>query len=233
MIIKAPTGQYVKNLPQSDDEAGSITYTISNQVPPPVILTEAVIAPESVRFTDPIPDLVNRNDYGELIFTVVNGASTNIGSNKKLYEPGEVIDFNDDAPVSSIITNIKLTLQHNLNLMDLTNLGLSDAEISAIEADSLAKMNELQTQYNTIQSSINNTNSSIVENQKAINEARKALRAVEVIYGTTENDIYDKLSDKLTALLQYRDELNDQLTTLEASVGDVRDNLINLVSVVK
>jgi hypothetical protein len=239
VIIKSPTGAFSRSIPQSPDDSGAVTWTISNQLPPPRIPAHVVKAPLSVILTNtPVP-VNNRNDLGELIFTYVKGAASTTGSNKKSFEPGEILTFSDDTPVSTGLTPSNLGIQHNTNILDLAGLGLSSEEISKLSADAHAKASEIRTQINLLQKDIRDLQLAIRENQKDINEATKAIDASGVLFGITAgtndsgNDVYDKLIDTREGLREDRINLNLQLTTKQSELQTAQDNLINLSQLVR
>lgn len=237
MIIKTYTGAFVRELPQDDSDPTPVTYTISNKPPPPIVPSYIVKVPLGVAQNDPIVESSPRSDYGALIFTYIQGNKTIPGSNRRSFEPGEIIEFDDDVPTSSTLVNTApVVVQHNTNTLDLTDLGLSDAEISEIEAQSSSRIAEIKQQITALQASANDTRILIRENQKAINETRKAIKAVGVAYvvtSTNSNAIYDKLNANLVQLESVRSDLNTLLTTITTELRTAQDDLVRVSQLVK
>ena len=239
MILRSPTGAFARVLPKSDADPTPVTYTISNQDPPPVVVSFITKAPAGVISGNPPVEVYNRLDFGQLIFTVINGNESVAGSNRRSFESGEIIEFNDDTQsVESSLPTQEIVVQHNNNVLDLQDLGLTDEEIAAVGEQSTIKLNEIKLEISALQSDISNIRIQIRENQKAINESRKAIKAVAAVYdigadGTNGNDIYDKLQSKLTQLEVERTTLNESLAIAQSQLQSTHNDLINISQLVK
>ncbi len=234
MILKAPTGLYSRLLPIVESDSTAVTYTISNNDPPPPPLIQTVVAPRSVVYSIEPPAVYHRADYGDLVFSVVEGKRSTTGSNKKAFEAGEIINFDDTVKVSSSVSTNKLTIQHNTNVLDLSSLGLTQDEIDTI-ADESDKMADLKrAEVSSLQTQISDIKIMIRENQKIINECNKAIKAVTVTFsGASGSDILDKLTIKLSDLELERSALNDQLTQKSTDLTAAQDELIDISQVVR
>ncbi len=239
MIMLSPSGAFARILPQDEEDSTPVTWTISNQPPPPIVPSFIVKAPQGVVKSDPPVEYSNRDDFGELIFTVVEGRGTMPGTNRRVYEAGEVIEFSDDAPTADPAQPPQpVTVQHNNNMLDLEDLGLDAAEIDELATQSAQRLADIKSEIASLQSIISDIRIQIRENQKAINEARKAIKAVSVVYGitsggTNSNDIYEKLLLKLDELEAARTALNNSLTENSAALQSVQDDMVNVSQLVK
>lgn len=234
MILKAPTGLYERLLPQGPTDSASVTFSISNNDPPPVPLIQTVVAPQSVVFAPDPPSTSNRDDYGDLVFSIVEGRSSTAGSNKKAFEAGEIINFTSDDFVSTSTAVNKLTIQHNTNVLDLSGLGLSADDIALISQKSDEAIELKRTEVAALQTDIIDLRIAIRENQKTINECTKAIKAVEVTFsGSSGADILEKLASKMSTLEAERTYLNGQLTSKSAELVVAQDELIDLSQVVR
>lgn len=239
MIVLSPTGAFVKQLPSEDTDRTSVTYTISNQPPPPIVASFIVNAPLGILNKNPMVEVKERNAYGQLIFTVVSGGKTITGSNKKAFEPGEALEF--ETNVNTIDENVpvnKMEIQHNNNILDLSGLGLTAEEVLTLKIKSTERLEEVKGNVSALQSEIKNTNVLIIETRKAMNEANKAIKAVVTIYGAvTEdaegNEIYQKLLDKLASLEDTEANLIAELNSLNVEYKAAQDDLLRLSTVVK
>lgn len=212
MIILAPTGLYRQVIPDGT-ESGAVTWSISNNEPP-VSDYRVLQVPVIPRISVPSVLTNRRNFYGDRTFTILSSNAKLTASNKKLFEVGEVINFNDQelSSVTSVRTQDNFVIQHNTNKLDFKSMGLSDEEIDAITKDADEKMSLLKTQYNDINSEIKDTRSQISELQKTINEINKAINAVAAIYNS-DNDIHERLSSKLEETINKQNTLVNSLNS--------------------
>jgi hypothetical protein len=229
MIILYPTGLYADagQLPWSDSlenpsDAGNVTYTVSNNAPMrPQDLTIQLPLAEEVAQRPPLAynDKTRRAQLGELIYTYNFGNQTVPGSNRKLFEVGEYLDFNSpeiDLPGQTPIPSI-VDIQHNTNLLDLTDAGLSQDQQSALIDQSTVMKKDLEDQLTSIQNHINNQKIAINENQKQLNEVLKIISAVRVVVGIPAGS--QKHNSTLDQLLTRQIELETARTSLVASLN--------------
>lgn len=235
MILRAPTGLFEKLLPKQPSDDDPVTWSVSNQDPPPIPVVQTTIAPQSVWYAPEPPSVENRDDYGELVFSVVVGKRSATGSAKKAFEVGDIIyTDSDDTLISQSVPVNQLTIQHNTNVLDLESLGLTAAEIEEINTQSDAAIETKRAEVASLQTDVSNLKISIRENQKIINECNKAIKAVTVTFtDVTDNSILEKLNDKLEELKETRASLNDQLTAKSAALTTAQDEFIDLSQVVR
>lgn len=248
MIIKFPTGLYKSILPQGV-ESGNITYTISNNDPPRtfVRLVQLPVAEE----LQPAPDKIfddeeRRAQFGELIYTIATSSRSDPGSNTKLFEIGQVLEFEENPPEEEIQTLRApegIDIRHDTNMLDLEAAGLTQEEIDLLISDSQAKLAEFEKEYLNIQTDIKNLKTQITENQKKINETTKTIRAVREINGIPAGDlnydegipgeIYQKLLSNLAALELERDERISELNVASADAESVYRSIIRTSELVR
>lgn len=239
MIIKFPTGLYADagQLPVKPSDAGNVTYVISNEAPerPQSMTVQLPLSEELRKRPEKVySDKTRRAQLGELVYTYVTASRSDPGSNRKTFSVGEFLDFNSEeitlpeqTPIPSIVD-----IQHDTNLLDLQDAGLSNDDIASLISLSTTKKKELENQIATIQSDINDQKVAITENQKQINETVKIIGAVRIAVGIPEgstqtNPILDQLLARLaelqsarTALIAELDKMNgDATTTLNALIA--------------
>jgi len=185
MIINYPTGLFSTVIPQKPSVVGNVTYTISNNIPPDSNI-ELIVLPKAERLkrrSSLSHDLQSRRaSFGELIFTVNNSINKIGGSNRKLFELGEFIELGfEDVVLSDDNTPSEFAIQHNVNVLDLINLGLSESHIANITKASFDRKNNLEEELSKIKLEIEILKSEISENQKKLNEINKAIKSVTIL----------------------------------------------------
>jgi uncharacterized protein YeeX (DUF496 family) len=215
MIIDFPTALYNSVLPTVDDP-GSVTYIVSSTDPPRATDPTAEIPiAEQLR---PLPDKIFtrkefRDALGDFVFSVSEATVTDIGSNKKQFEVGQLLNFGEFVDVEGLtVTEVPtlVDLQQNTNILELSDFGLSEAEITALTNQAELKFNELIEELNAVKTAINDNEAQIRENQKSINEVNKTIKAARVVLdvpGTVSHDIIDKLVESAEELIEERDAL--------------------------
>lgn len=219
MIINHPTGFYKTVLP-SGEEAGNVTYTISNQDPPrPVI---RVLPLPVIDQITPLPGALfseqeRRAEAGELVFTLLRSGRSSPGSNTKQFESGQSLGFGDDfgASIAGLQLSDVVQIQHNTNLLNLMAAGLTSEEISSLTNESIAKKMELEKEVTHLKTEINDLQVSIRENQKNLNETNKAINAVREVFDIPEND------------LGFENDIYQKLLLNKSTLEIERTNLIN------
>jgi len=231
MIITAPTGLYKGILP-TENSSGNVTYTISTQDPPRANITvlQLPIAEELATAPDEVHSEKDRREqFGELIFSLVQSSRNLIGaSNAKTFEVGEILDFEVGIPTEDLV-NVRspddIEIQHNTNMLNLENLGLTQEEIESLEEQSAVRQKELEAEFAQKQNELKDFDNEIRETQKTINENNKALRAVQTILGlpdgaTSDDPIFQKLSGNDVDL---NNKLADLITERNVTAQEVAD----------
>lgn len=244
MIIKYPTGLYADagQLPQSPADAGNVTYTISNDAPKrPIDNTLQLPLAEELKLRAPLAysDKERRAQLGPLVYTYVIANQTTPASNKKMFEVGQFLDFNSDEidlPEQTPIPSVVL-IQHNQNLLDLQDAGLTTDEINSLIDLSTTKKKTLEDQLATIKNDIADQKIAISENQKQINEVVKIISAVRVVLdipeGSTKTDpTLDQLLARQADLETARTSLVAELDVMNAQATTTLNALISVSELV-
>ena len=236
MIIEFPTALYLSELPLRASDVGSVTFEISSEDPPRQSqnLQQLPIA-EQLR---PLPDKIfsredDRANAGDLLFSISQSARSETGSNKKQFEIGQFLDFNQESLPEVTVTEVptKLDLQQNTNILDLESLGLSEDDIEVITKQANETFNQTINELNSLKEQIDNTKILISENQKSINEARKASSAVELLEDV--NSILATIQKKEQDLLQERDSLTNTVNVLNKQAKDKLEELLSIRELVR
>lgn len=236
MIVRYPTGLYSRQIPTSPSDVGNVTFTISNEEPSE-LPGDFILFPiaEQVKKRPPkvYTNQQRRVRLGDLIYTVTGGGVTSDGTNVKLFEVGQVLEFTD-TEIGSTDTNIvpdRLELQHNTNLLDLESLGLSESDIISITTQSTSLEDLIEAELTTIQNSIADDKSAVTNLQKKINEANKVLSALNVMGGSEEikAKIVKTLNDAMAEQATKIAETND----LIAQSAELRDKLLAVSQLVR
>jgi hypothetical protein len=244
MIIKSPTGLYRSILP-INGQSGNITYTISTQEPPRTNV-RATHLPVSEELK-PAParifnDEVRRAQFGELVLTIAEASRTTPGSNTKLFEVGEILEFEINPPADEIETVRapgSVEIRHDTNLLNLAAAGLDQDEIELLTKESERKQATLEKDFIVKKAEIDNLDTNIRENQKNFNETNKALRATKEIFGiidgdlTFDNPIYQKLLLKISELEVERDLLIFNRNNAGKEAEQVYRSLIRISELVR
>lgn len=246
MILKGPTGLWKKQLPILPEDNRSITFTISNKNPPPVKDFFIPKIPNSV-ISRPLPIPENkvldsadrRNLFGQRIKSVVSGGQIHVRNGKKLFEPGESIEFSEDTnAIENRLSVDEISISHNTNLLDLKGAGLTDEEIQQIENDAEANRELLRNDIANKQSEIDIQSSSLSSIQRKINESIKICNSLIVIYNLSGsypsgNDKYDKVYNNLQQANSEKESTIQIINLLNGEIVVLQDKLIRLSEVIK
>lgn len=238
MILKFPTGLYqdAGQLPKSPDDAGNITFTISNESPKrsDALVVQLPVS-EEIR---PAPasvydDDTRREAYGELVYTLVESNRSLPGTNKKVFSIGEFLEFDtEDIELPELLGVPKqVDLQHNTNLLDYADAGLSTAEITSISIAAAGKKKELENTMASLQMQISNQQTAAVENQKKINETRKLVAAISQIVDSNDS-IMIKLNTRESSLVSERETIITSINDLNTQIKLIYDALIKISELV-
>jgi hypothetical protein len=236
MIIKYPTGLYERQLPQSPEEAGNVTYTISNEEPAASGESFLLfpIAEQLKRRPNPVwTDEERRARLGELVYSINKGGEAAEGNVQKLFEVGQVLEFEDEAAPEVDVDALPKTLvmQHNTNLLDFAGLDLDEDEIDELTTDSAAAKREIESQMTAIQNQIADNKAIVTDLQKKINEANKVLKALNILGDSDE--IRTKVEKVLNDSTQEQQEKVAETNQLIAQSDALRDQLLSISELVR
>lgn len=246
MIIKGPTGLWKKELPVLPEDNKSITFTISNQNPPPGRSFFVPKIPNSVISRPlPIPDnkvldsADRRNLFGQRIKSIVSGGQIHTRDGKKLFEPGESIEFTEDSTsIEDRLSVDEIVISHNTNILDLKDAGLTDEEIQQIENDAERSREEVRNQIADKQSEIDVQSSTLSKLQRKINESLKILNSLIVIYNLngsypSGNEKYDRVYSNLQQTNAEKESTIQSVNNLNKEIVALKDKLIRLSEVIR
>lgn len=212
MIINAPTGMY-KSLfgwvTPNNDSIYNVTWYISSNEPP--TSRDNFIQIPYGSSLELMPQRVydktsRRKAVGQLVFTTEKAIYTDVGSNKKQFEDGQVLESEDIMLIGSddIPTNSEMSIRHNTNILDIESYLDDDTsgtidQINTLYEDADKLLESLHTQFTSVRSSVCNVDFEIKEIQKSINEINKAISAVQLVY-PSGSDIESQLAARLGEL---------------------------------
>ena len=219
MIVNFPTGFFDLVLPHTPDNPNSVTYTISNKMPPRAPLN----------FVN-IPVGINQQSHGARQFTHAQRrailsqraySTTQSGgslapTNMLQYESGQVLDFEDatisPAPLDPMLVPSAMAVRHDTNILDYAALGLDQATIDAIVDSSEGAYQSLLNNLNDLVSQRSDYEIQLSATQKSINESAKASAGLSAIIEL------DPSSQVLLAAKQTIDAKYRELSLLQAEL---------------
>ena len=222
MIITAPTGLYKSVIPQSPDQSGDVTFTISTTDPPRRELLFNKIPPGvERRLRQPFihSDEVRRSVIGDLLNTVSKSDKSLAGLGNKQFEVGDILEFEEEITEDELQPTLvvdKTEIRHDTNLLDLPLLGLDESEQAQVTRSAEVEFDKLGNELNNLKQSRRNTESQLLDVQKQINETRKAISALEIIDDPDIVEIKEGLEESL-------DELQDQRSNLIATGNELAE----------
>jgi hypothetical protein len=239
MIIKYPTGLYYNSIPKGT-EPGNVTFVISNNPPPRTNLLfpklPSGIARKRITRKDGIS--WRRETVSDLVFSVSSSTRTVEGSNNKVFEIGQVLEFGDSISktVDPMLIGLVTTTQHDINRINYNSLNVDDADEQAINSASLVAYRSLQTKLNEAIQRRKDAEQLVVEYQKVINDSTRAIEALKIMVDqgdATANDLHviiskletrrdDAFRDRDVAIMSANDaaaesvQMSDKLRTISA-----------------
>lgn len=228
MIIRYPTAFFEPLLPV-DNEAGNVTYTCSGD-PPREKQLATPRAPIEIISEYNFASL--RATYGELAYTTVVSSAYVVASGRKQYEIGQLLDFTDDTTEVVLQAPSSLSqIRHDTNLLDLSDLGLTDDEIAAVDTAASDALTVLLASLNQLRQRADINSVAMADNQKKTNEVVKALAAVDVIGSSTTVDIAAikthleatqvALGAEMASLVALADQLSAEISVVNSNISAV------------
>lgn len=244
MILHYPTGMYATVLPKVPSDAGNVTFTISNNVPPRTNLiypkiTSGISDRKRTRLDTSLSE--RRAPLGELVYSISDSSRALEGNNSRQYEVGQILEF-VTATTRTLVPMLvapDTEIRHDTNLYDYNVLGLTAAELNIIEITSLTTKDDITTRLNQIRMQRADAEYEIQTLQKTINEADRNIAALNVIADNSAETAHEILA-LITKLEQARNNAKQQQTDVVASANalaveasDLQDQLRTLSLVVK
>lgn len=235
MIIRFPTALYLSILPQKPQDGGNTTFTISNNDPPRLIPLSLPQVPPGVEYRQR-GQFTSTTDGG-LVYSIITSSPKTVESGAKQFEVGDVLEFDNLEPqiADPMLVSDDLTIQHNTNLLDLTDLGLSSEEQDDLESKSSLALASLKTQLNGLRASRMDIDLQIASTQKQINEATKTVGAAEILVSVDPSiqPILDKMRLKQEGLQIQLDFLVSQAGVVAAQAEDVANKIRSVTQLVR
>ena len=244
MIVKFPTGLYSNILPQSPQDVGNITFTISNSPPPRTNLIFPKVPPGIVDRKRGLrdPDVLRRRDVvGDVVFSITQSKRSAEGDGNKTFETGQVLEFSD-APLKSLnpmLVSPKTLTQHNTNRINYEGLDVDDEDQQFINDLSLLTHKNLQAMLNDVRQQRKNAEQLVEQNQKIINDSNRTLNALKVIQdqsASTDSDVDDliaKIEQKRDEAFTARNQATEAANALAAESSRILDELRTVSTVLK
>lgn len=241
MIINYPTGFYADVLPLNLNEAGNITFTVSDTRPPrsELIFPQIPTGLYYRKRPSPRPDTY----VGKPIFYISTANNPTLNNSTQQFEVGQYLDEN--TPIAFNLTDINVNSPyastHNLNLFDYDSMGLNLTEINSIDYNSKKIFYDLNIKLNSLKAAVGSDDLNINKLQKQLNETAKTIDAVKVMtLNTSDTTVKDQLEATLVNLQRSYDLTTEQMALLVAKreekalqVLAVSDELNNLAVVVR
>lgn len=244
LIINFPTGLYKTILPQSPEDRGNITYTISNNTPPRTNLLFAKInsgVANRKRDQEELDLFTIRQNNGSLIFSVASSIRSTEGNNARVYEIGQVLEFSD-APIQTItpmyVSKVSET-RHDTNQFDYSLLGLTPEEVEIINRESVIMHNTITDKLNIARQARANAEVEIVNQQKIINDTTRNIDALKIIVdNSTDADmqvemLIQKFISRRNEAFIARDAAKVSADEYASEAAALQDQLRALATVVK
>lgn len=240
MIVRFPTALYESAIPQAPGESGNVTYTISMEDPPRAaeLVTRLPPAIElRKKSDDKLTDAERRANMGKLAYSFSKSNQDAVGSSKKQFESGQVLEFTTETPPALDPMKVRQETQvrHDTNILDLSGLGISDEDIQTITSSSPLQLKEFYADLNDYKQQRKAAEIAIAENQKQQNETKKAISAITELLPTNPelqsvvNDLEIKLADLKDDMAEQIDNANVAAALAEQTVDQIR----NLAQVVR
>ena len=241
MIIKYPTGFYADVLPLNLDQAGNITFTVSDTRPPRAELTFPQI-PTGLYYKKKKPVSADRYVVDPVYYVSTANSST-LNNNNQQFEIGQILEISsvDFPSVTPINTSLKFDSVHNLNVLNYPEMGLDQQEIAAINNNSQAVFLGLIDKLNVAKAEVQTYDIDINKYQKQINETNKTISAVDVMLanlsdGFAKSELEktkETLVNSLTTATEGLYLTIDEREKVAASITVIIDELNSLSVVVK
>lgn len=227
MIIKYPTGLYSTVIPKQPDDAGNVTFLISNTTPPRSDLLFPKV-PRGIVEKRKQPNVVvlseRRNIFGNLVFSVSRATRREEGNNARQFEIGQVLDFDSISgrDVDVMLVNTVTEIRHDTNILDYEQMGLSKEEEQAIAELSLATQDQLTGRLNELKQLRGDAEQVINTQQKLINDLNKTINSLSVTLneGPTTGSMLTESSIVENLIVKLKDKRNTAFAVRDQAIAD-------------
>lgn len=203
-------------------------FTSTSRVPPAI---ENRLRPLRIWSTEE-----RRLTVSDLAFTASYGRKAIVGSARKQFEVGQVLDFVTGvaAALNPMLVST-MEVRHDTNIFDYAAIGLSNSDTDRMMSSATKRLDELRAALNISQTARLSAEVKISEVKKAQNETQKALNAVKqlVLIDPSFQPIVGQLTSKLTALgIEYQQWI-DSANSAARDATALRDQILALSQVVR
>ena len=240
MIIKYPTGFYRDVLPGKESDSTSVTYLISNSLPPrsSLVFPKLPDALVNKKISRPVGP-PNSDVYGALALTITKSAPTNILSGVKAIDLGEVIEFEDAATqlIAPMLVTFETEVRHDTNRYDFAAIGITaDKQQAFIEdikkgqAKVRQDLNDCVQQRADADITIDKLNKQLAEAEKTRNAS---IYANDAVGGSPVlEDAIAKLAGQIESLKQQIDVQIKLANSLVEKADLLRNKYLTLCKLV-
>jgi uncharacterized phage infection (PIP) family protein YhgE len=180
------------------------------------------------------PEILRRRDVvGDLAFTISQSRRDTEGSNNKVFETGQILEFSD-GPLKTLdpmLVSPKTETQHDVTRINYEPLGVDEDDQQLISDASLLTHKNLADQLNLVRQQRKNAEEVVVANQKIINDSNRTINALKVIQDqspTTDSDVDEliqKLEQKKDDAFTARDQATEAANALAAEATRLQNEL--------
>jgi hypothetical protein len=203
--------------------------------PPNGSLTEIQL-PAAIEFRQRVPIDTKKPD-GQRVYTNTLSNASSIGSAKKQFEVGQVLEFgvSEESTLQPMLASNPLQIRHDTNILDLSSLGVSQADIIAINNSADSQFTTLNTELSVVRQARIDTETDITENQKNQNETKKAIAALErlVLSDPSLQSILSSLKEKLVAFVAQMDILITRANKQASDASDLENKILAVAQMVR
>lgn len=226
-------------MPHKPSDNGNVTWTISND--PPKLSQVLSKLPQGIDYRQRAPSTITmaerRSALGAIVYSITSTHRTELGSNAKQYNIGQILSFSDSEDTGLSILPLPSSssdIQHGLNQLDYAKLGLTNEQQAAIAVASNAIYTRLQSDVAQARSTYIGLQVLINEDQKISNETDTAIAALQVLVATSPTIAVMVTTLQATKVsAQARIAANSAAANQQTGViNDLVDQLNNLAQLV-
>jgi hypothetical protein len=203
--------------------------------PPNSVLTEVQLPAAIERRQRAAIDTTNPE--GQRIYTNTLSSASIIGSDKKQFEVGQILEFDtaSESTLQPMLVSNALEVRHDTNILDLSSLGISEADITAIYASADTQFTTLNAQLSVIRQARIDTETDIAENQKNQNETKKAIAALVQLVQSDPSlqSVLDSLQIKLVELTIQADALVAMANEQASAATNIENKILAVAQMVR
>jgi hypothetical protein len=203
--------------------------------PPNGSLTEVQL-PSAIERRQRSPIDTTKPD-GQRVYTDNLAGPSSIGSAKKQFEVGQVLEFavSQESTLKPMLVPDSLEVRHDTNILDLASLGVSQDDIEIINKSADTQFTTLNAELSVVIQDRMNIETAISENQKNINETKKAIDALVqlVQHDPSLQDVLDSLRVKLAEFTAESIILVERANVQAALASSLENQILAVAQMVR